>query len=176
MARSRLPDAGAGTRRTAATPALLPAATEHAISARDLLLRSWAGRLFLAAAGLKVVIGLVRQPGDLPLVVRLLNSASTIGLAVAVGFFLWRLFVLMRRRLLWRLRRRLILSYIFIGVVPALLIIGFVVLSAGTVSMNVSAYLFRDGYDAMIESVGVITQAAAGDVARDPKNTAAILR
>ena len=167
MARSRLPDAGAGTRRTAATPALLPAATEHATSARDLLLRSWAGRLFLAASALKVVIALVRQAGDLPLVVRLLNSAATIGLAVAVGFFLWRLFVLMRRRLLWRLRRRLILSYIFIGVVPALLIIAFFGLGAWTVTMNLSAYLFKDGYDDIVDDARLIAQAAAAEIGRE---------
>ena len=34
----------------------------------------------------------------------------------------------MQRRLLWRVRRKLILSYIFIGVVPALLIVGFFLL------------------------------------------------
>ena len=171
MARSRLPDAGAGARRTAATPALLPAATEHATSARDLLLRSWAGRLFLAAAGLKVIIALVRQAGDLPLVLRLLNSASTIGLAIAVGFFLWRLFVLMRRRFLWRLRRRLILSYIFIGVVPALLIIAFFGLGAWTVTMNLSAYLFKDGYDDIVDDARLIAQAAAAEIGRERTGT-----
>jgi serine phosphatase RsbU (regulator of sigma subunit) len=65
-------------------------------------------------------------------------------------------------------RRKLIISYIFIGVVPALLIMGFFLLGAGLVSMNVSAYLFKDGYDAMVEDVGVIAQAAARDIAGDP--------
>ena len=41
----------------------------------------------------------------------------------AVGYLVWGLFVLMKRQLLWRVRRKLILSYIFIGVVPALLIV-----------------------------------------------------
>ena len=66
-----------------------------------------------------------------------------------LSFFVWRLFVLMKRRLLWRVRRKLILSYIFIGVVPSLLIIGFFLLGGVLVFMNVSAYLFKDGYDDM---------------------------
>ena len=40
----------------------------------------------------------------------------------------YRLFVVTKRRLLWRVRRRLTLSYIFIGFVPALLIITFFLL------------------------------------------------
>ena len=63
-----------------------------------------------------------------PALVEVLSSAATIGLIVSVGYFVWRLFVLMKRRLLWRVRRKLILSYIFIGVVPALLIIAFFLL------------------------------------------------
>ena len=61
----------------------------------------------------------------------------------------------MKRRLLWRVRRKLILSYIFIGVVPALLIIGFFLLGADVVSMNVSAYLFKDGYDAIVDDIAL---------------------
>ena len=172
MARSRLPDASARPRRTVAPSALLPAAADRGPSARDLLVHSWAGRLFIGAAGLKVVIGVVRQVVELPAIVRILNSAATIGLAVAVGFFVWRLFVLMKRRLLWRLRRRLILSYIFIGVVPALLIMGFFLLGASMVTMNLSAYFFKDGYEDIVDDARLIAQAAAAEIGREPKNAA----
>jgi hypothetical protein len=37
---------------------------------------------------------------------------------------------LAKRRLLWRVRRKLIISYIFMGLVPAALIIGFFVVGA----------------------------------------------
>ena len=59
----------------------------------------------------------------MPPFVQVLSSAATIGLVVSVGYFAWRLFVLVKLRLLWRVRRKLILSYIFIGVVPSLLIV-----------------------------------------------------
>lgn len=121
----------------------------------------------MLAAALKVVVALLRQAGDLPAFIRFLNSAATVGLAVSVGFFAWRLFVLMKRRLLWRLRRRLILSYIFIGVVPALLIIAFFLLGAWTVTMNLSAYLFKDGYDDIVDEARLIAQAAAAEIGRE---------
>jgi sigma-B regulation protein RsbU (phosphoserine phosphatase) len=165
MARSRLPDASARARWLGALPALTsPAATT---SPRQLLLHSWAGRLFMIAASMKIVVALLRQMGDLPAFVSILNSAATVGLAVSVGVFVWRLFLLTKRRLLWRLRRRLILSYIFIGVVPALLIIAFFSLAAWMVTMNLSAYLFKDGYDDIVDDARLIAQAAAGEIGRE---------
>ena len=50
---------------------------------------------------------------------------------------------LVQRRLLWRVRRKLILSYIFIGVVPSLLILGFFLLGTSFMAGTVAAYLFR---------------------------------
>jgi sigma-B regulation protein RsbU (phosphoserine phosphatase) len=166
MRSPRVPDrASSGRRRPASVPALPPGA-EPAPSARDLLLHSWAGRLFLGSAALKIVLGLVRASVGLPSALDIVGSLATFGLLVALGYFLWRLFVLTQRRLLWRVRRKLILSYIFIGVVPALLIIGFFLLGAGFLSMNVSAYLFKDGYDDLLERVKLMTQATAADIGR----------
>ena len=171
MPRPRLPDVGARARRPAAPLALTSGATDRPVPARDLLLHSWAGRLFIFAASLKIVIGLIRQFVALPTFVSLLNSGATLAMAVSLGFFVWRLFLLMKRRLLWRLRRRLILSYIFIGVVPALLIIAFFVLGAWTVTMNLSAYLFKDGYDDIVDDARLIAQAAAAEIGREPAGT-----
>ena len=66
-----------------------------------------------------------RRRADVP---RAASTAATIALAFSVLFFLTRLVFLVQRRLLWRVRRKLILSYIFIGVVPSLLILGFFLL------------------------------------------------
>src|SRR5258705_8282839 len=141
------------------------------LTAWDLLVRTWPGRLFLIAAALKFVVAIWRIAlGDtaLPAIVRALSGAATVGLAVAVGVFAWRLFVQMKRRLLWRVRRKLILSYIFIGVIPALLILVFFLFAGSLVFMNVSAYLFKDGYDAIVNSAQLSAQAAATEIARNP--------
>lgn len=169
MFRSSLPGVTARARRMASPPRAAP---DRAVSARHLFLHSWAGRLFIGAASLKFVVALLRQLGELPTILRFLNSTATIALAVAVGFFVWRLFVLMKRRFLWRLRRRLILSYIFIGVVPALLIIAFFVLGAWIITMNLSAYLFKDGYDDIVDDARLIAQAAAAEIGRERAGTA----
>ena len=150
-------------RRPTPRPAVAPQPT-----ARELLFGTWPGRLFLISAAVKLVVALWRVTGALPSVARVTSSAATIGLGVAVGVFAWRLFVQIKRRLLWRVRRKLILSYIFIGVIPALLILVFFLFAGSLVFMNVSAYLFKDGYDAIIEHARISAQAAATEIGRDP--------
>jgi sigma-B regulation protein RsbU (phosphoserine phosphatase) len=147
-----------------------PAAASE-MTARDLLVRTWPGRLFLIAAALKFLVAVWRIVFDaatLPAIVRALSGAATVGLAIAVAVFIWRLFVQVKRRLLWRVRRKLILSYIFIGVIPALLILVFFLFAGSLVFMNVSAYLFKDGYDTIVEDTRLSAQAAATEIARNP--------
>jgi phosphoserine phosphatase RsbU/P len=151
-------------------PAALPPDADPGVSSGDLLFRSWPGRLFIVSAALKIVVGLLRLGGELPRFVGVLNSAATIGLIASVAFFAWRLFVLMKRRLLWRVRRRLILSYIFIGVVPSLLIVIFFLLGGVLIFMNVSAYLFKDGYDAMVDDVKLYAESTASEMSRSPES------
>jgi sigma-B regulation protein RsbU (phosphoserine phosphatase) len=152
-------------------PLLRPVAAPQP-AARDLLLRSWPGRLFLAAAAIKFVFAIWRVVGDLPAAARVVSSAATVALAIALGVFVWRLFVQVKRRLLWRVRRRLILSYIFVGVIPSLLILVFFLFAGSLVFMNVSAYLFRDGYEKVIEDARQSAQAAATEIARTPGRVA----
>jgi sigma-B regulation protein RsbU (phosphoserine phosphatase) len=150
-------------RRPTPRPAAAPQPT-----ARELLFQTWPGRLFLVAAGLKLVIAIWRAAGTLPEAVRVASSIVTVALAIAVGVFAWRLFVQIKRRLLWRVRRKLILSYIFIGVIPSLLILVFFLFAGSLVFMNVSAYLFKDGYDTIVEGARLSAQAAATEIARNP--------
>src|SRR5215204_1152374 len=152
-------------------PTLRPVAAPQP-SPRELVFNTWFGRLFLVAAALKFVVALWRLTGALPTFVRVVSGAATIGLAVALGVFAWRLFVQIKRRLLWRVRRKLILSYIFIGVIPSLLILVFFLFAGSLVFMNVSAYLFKDGYDTILENARLSAQAAATEIARTP--TAAV--
>ncbi|MBA2305696.1 MAG: SpoIIE family protein phosphatase [Acidobacteria bacterium] len=176
MARLRLPERVSAGRRDAP---LLPAPPVEAVprvTARDLLLRSWPGRIFLVSAALKAVAAVLRQTPAPPVFDDVLSTLAAAGLAVSLTYFLWRIFILMKRQLLWRVRRKLIISYIFIGVVPAILIIGFFLLAAGMVSMNVSVYLFRVGYEAMVDDIALLAQSAASEIGRDPKTLQDTLR
>src|SRR5258708_38254041 len=105
-------------------------------TARALLLHTWAGRLFLITAGLKLVIAAWRVAGTLPEPVRVTSAIATVGLAIAGGTFPWRLFVPINRRPLWRVRRKLILSDLFIGVIPGLLILLFFPFAGSLILMH----------------------------------------
>jgi phosphoserine phosphatase RsbU/P len=166
-------------RTTAARREPLPGASpalEPSPSAAGLLLHSRAGRLFIGSAIAKLLFAAVRRmfPGA-PAFVDLLGGLATLGLLASLFYFLWRLFVLMKRRLLWRVRRKLILSYIFIGAVPALLIISFFLLAGVLVSMNISAYLFKDAYDGVVEDIRLASQSVSSQVAEHPRNVVEIL-
>ena len=129
MASRRLADTPTPARRRQAPPSLPVPPDDSGRTARDLLLRSWPGRLFIVAVIFKILILVARIFGEVPAFLQVLSTAATVALAFSVLFFLTRLVFLVQRRLLWRVRRKLILSYIFIGVVPALLILGFFLLS-----------------------------------------------
>jgi phosphoserine phosphatase RsbU/P len=171
MASPRLPVEPSAARRRQPVPSLTwPPEVAPPFSAREIVLHSWPGRLFILATGLKLLVAIWRRLGTVPGFVQVLSSAATIGLVVSVAYLFWGLFVRVRRQLLWRVRRKLILSYIFIGVVPALLIVGFCLIGASLLSMNIGAYLFKDGYDDVVRNAGLIADAAVGDIARGPAN------
>jgi serine phosphatase RsbU (regulator of sigma subunit) len=166
MASSRVPDRPAPAGRRSSTPA---GADPPGRRPRDLLLTTWPGRLFVISAVIKIIVVLARLAGDLPTALQLVSTGATLGLVLSFAYFAWGLFALMRARLLWRVRRKLILSYIFIGVVPSLLIVIFFLLSGVLIFMNVSAYLFKDGYDTMVDYVKLATESAASEMSRAPE-------
>jgi phosphoserine phosphatase RsbU/P len=168
MGSPQLPAEPSAGRRREPASLPLPPGGDATFSARDLLFKSWPGQLFIGATVIKAIVAVIRAVTELPTFVQLLSSAATIGLAISVGYFVWRLFLLIKRRLLWRVRRKLIVSYIFIGVVPALLLVGFFVLGAWVLLLNVSAYLFKDGYDDVVRNATLLADAASAEIGRSP--------
>ncbi len=72
-----------------------------------------------------------------------LLTVATVGLWVyAIGFVFWRISRL-RTKLLWRIRRKLVISYLLIGLVPTLLILFFFLLSAFFIVGQVSSYVLN---------------------------------
>ncbi|MDP1570229.1 MAG: PP2C family protein-serine/threonine phosphatase [Vicinamibacterales bacterium] len=107
-------------------------------------LHAWPGRLLIAGAALKlqaVLAGLVVAP--LPSLLDALGTLGSLLLIISLAYVSARGLVWAKRRLLWRVRRKLILSYVFIGFVPSLLIILFFLLSGLLLFFNVSAYLVQ---------------------------------
>src|SRR5712692_9672952 len=96
--------------------------------ARAWLITSWTGRSFLAAVALKgVMLAAVAATGGSP-TLEFFDRAVNLALIVLLVASIYRLTELVRARMLWRVRRKLILSYILIGAVPFTLLGAFTLL------------------------------------------------
>ena len=135
-------------------------------SLRHLLLNRWPGRLLIGTLVLKVVLWIAEATAGTNVVVDWLNTLVRVGLLVSLAYFLSRLVKFTRQRFLWRVRRRLVVSYIFIGVVPALLLVAFFLFGGALMFLNVSGYLFKSGVDHVVDDARIIAQAAADEISR----------
>ena len=131
-------------------------------AARRFCFGSLAGLLILAGSALKAVTfglwtaGLGGTTG--------VQAASTLGgaaLLVGAGLLLVRLTRRARTQLLWRVRRRLIISYLFIGFVPAILIVIFFVLSGLLLFANLSSFLIRASLTDLADEATSVARLAA---------------
>jgi sigma-B regulation protein RsbU (phosphoserine phosphatase) len=93
----------------------------------------------------RVVVSLLgRLLGRVPAFLAVIDTVAGVAVVAGAAYFAIRLLLIARRRLLWRVRRKLILSYIFIGFVPAILIVTFFVLSGLLLFFNFSSYLVQN--------------------------------
>jgi phosphoserine phosphatase RsbU/P len=151
------------------TRLMLPGATPSRVQLwRRQLFGSVAGRAALIGAAVKVVTTILGWIAPGASMVEALDVFGSLALLFAGGYALARAIIWAKRRLLWRVRRKLILSYIFVGLVPGLLIIAFFLIAGLILFFNVSTYLLQsrvrtlvDQADFLAESVAL--QAAHGD-------------
>jgi sigma-B regulation protein RsbU (phosphoserine phosphatase) len=91
-------------------------------------------------------------------------------LAILAGIYLVvRMIAWGRNRLLWSLRNRLIVAYLFIAVVPILLIMTFVVLAGNFLYSQLAAYLLYEDLHQRIEMMTDISQHIAAAHGFQPK-------
>src|ERR1044072_4537079 len=87
------------------------------------LLRTLPGRAIVVGVTIKVVVLSIRALlGGVPAFLGVIETVASVAAVAALVYFGSRLTVLVKRQLLWRVRRKLILSYIFVGFVPAMLL------------------------------------------------------
>jgi serine phosphatase RsbU (regulator of sigma subunit) len=129
---------------------------------RRALVDGWPGRLIAAGGAIKVLLLLATWiAGPLPPVLEALDTAAALALAAGGGSFLAKGLAVARRRLLWRVRRKLIISYIFIGVVPALLIGAFFVLGGILLFIHFSSYLVQERLHGLADRARWIAETTA---------------
>ena len=131
------------------------------------LLRTLPGRAIVVGGTVKLLIFAARLGGrGVPAFVDVVDSVAGLAIATGAAYFLFRLFLLARRRLLWRVRRKLILSYMFIGFVPAFLIVAFFVLCALLLFFNFSSYLVQAEVRSLDDQARFLATSAALEIQR----------
>jgi hypothetical protein len=103
------------------------------------------GRLFILSGVSLVLVWLLGQVTTVPPLVEAFRKVASLALRVSVVWLAVVVLVRFRRQFLWRVRRKLILSYIFLGLVPVALVIVFASVAAVIVHGSAASYLFNDG-------------------------------
>jgi phosphoserine phosphatase RsbU/P len=132
----------------------------------DVITRSWAGRAILIGGVVKLLATLILRVVQDSFVVEVIGTAGTLALLIGVAYFASRLIGLARRRLLWRVRRKLILSYIFVGLVPALLIVVFFLVCGVLLFGAVSQYVIDTRLKAAVEQDQFLARSTALELGR----------
>jgi len=152
-----------------ALPPLPPGAVERRAGIRGALLHTFPGRAIVIGLAVKIGVLLLRTatPGGMvPSFVSVIETVAGLAAAVGLTYFAARLIVLAKRRLLWRVRRKLILSYVFIGFVPALLLVAFSLLCGFLLFYNFSSYLVQSRLRALGEQARFFAQSTALEIQR----------
>jgi serine phosphatase RsbU (regulator of sigma subunit) len=136
--------------------------TSRAHAWRHWLLRSFPGRVLLVALAIKLQAGLVGFlfPATWA-VLDAIDAAASLAVIFVAGYLLARGVMVAQRRLLWRVRRKLILSYVFVGLVPGILIICFFLIAGFLLFFNVSSYLLQSRVRTLVDQARFTAQSAA---------------
>ena len=135
----------------------VPAAPSKAIGERlrAYLLGSWPGRILLAAV---LLFGLGRAGAPLPAFIQGLDTFLLVVFGAIHGVRLARWLI---QHLLWRIRTKLLVSYLFIAVVPVVLLALFFLI-AGLLSLTlVASYMVASQVERTAQQLKVIAHAAA---------------
>lgn len=129
------------------------------------LFETLAGRAILVGLAVKVLLlPLGAGPGRAQVLLTVADTLAGLTIAAGAAYFVVRLLLVAKRRLLWRVRRKLILSYIFIGLVPALLIAVFFLLAGLLLFFNLSAYLVQTRLASIADRARSLAESAALEI------------
>ena len=144
---------------------------------RHVLLGTLPGRAIVLGIVLRAAVyiaGLLFGP--LPGFLSVIDTAAGLALAIGALYFLFKLIVLAKRHLLWRVRRKLMLSYVFVGFFPATLIVVFFLLCGFLLFYNFSSYLVQGHLRGLGDQAKSLAQVTALEIQRaDGRDVAGII-
>jgi serine phosphatase RsbU (regulator of sigma subunit) len=137
---------------------------------RFFLLQRWAGRVLLAVLGIEL---LARVGLPLPGV---LTGPATLLFWLYFCWGLWRLGRFLVRRLLWRIRTKLMVSYLFIAVVPVVLLAVFFYIAGALFGGLVAGHMVTTEIDRTAGTLRAIVETALAALPADDAHAVAELR
>ena len=140
----------------------LRAAVDALGEVTELFAASGPGLTILAVLVLRACIALFGGAGSGWL--RVLDAAGTLALVAALGYLLVRMLNRLQQRFLWRVRRRLVLSYVLIGFVPILLSVVFFLVSGVLLLTTVSSSLVQLSFSDVMEDANELAAMTAVDL------------
>ena len=135
------------------------------------LLHTLPGRLVVLSSGLFVVLFLLQQFIDLPEILELFRRVLLVAALGGIAWLVGTTVARNRRAFLWRVRRKLILSYVFLGFVPLVLVGAFVLTGAMLVYMMVANYVFSENFGDLVADVHQFAETSAIELGRSPTDT-----
>jgi serine phosphatase RsbU (regulator of sigma subunit) len=147
-------------------PARLPPASRAAL-VRHWLTRTFSGRAIVAGALVKIVAFILTLAFGAAPWIELIDTGGDLAIIVGALIMIVLLFADMKQRLLWRIRRKLAVSYIFMGFVPVLLIIVFFLTAGLLLFLNIGAYMMRAELTRLVDHTRFAAESAAQGVARE---------
>jgi serine phosphatase RsbU (regulator of sigma subunit)/energy-coupling factor transporter transmembrane protein EcfT len=147
------------------SPGRLPPPSRAAL-VRYWLTQTFSGRAILLGAFVKVVaFVLTLALGTAPWL-ELIDTCGDLAMIVGALIIVVLLFADMKQRLLWRIRRKLAVSYIFIGFIPALLIIVFFLVAGLLLFFNIGSFMLRNELGRFVERSRLAAESIALDLGR----------
>src|SRR5262249_8589214 len=145
----------------------LPVATDRREGIRGALLYTLPGRAIVIGLAVKLAVTAIGAIlGGVGSFLGVVDTVAVLAAATGIAVFGFRLIVIAKRRLLWRVRRKLILSYVFIGFVPAALLVIFALLCGFLLFYHFSSYLVQNRLRALAEQARFIAQGTALEIQR----------
>ena len=139
---------------------------------RRWFLQSIPGRAALLGVAIKTFATVIGWIAPSWTALEAIDAVGSLALVFAVAYGVARGVIWAKRHLLWRVRRKLILSYIFVGLVPGLLIISFFLIAGLILFFNVSTYLLQSRVRSVVEQARFIAESVALEAAHgDPPET-----
>ena len=124
----------------------------------------WPVRGLIVATGIKGLLWISGPTVRSFTVAGLLDTATTIVIAASLTYLIIPLAFQLSRRLLWRVRRRLVLSYVFIGLIPVVLIGIFFLLAGVLTLLSASSYLVKLSFDDLVDEARIVANGVVADL------------